>query len=141
MKAISFLFFVALLFFAADTNSQIIQEYSTNINSFEIREGTIYNLSTEKPVYKLVNNIIKDGTSGKNLYIVVDGVLKNVSTKKKLYKYENNLISVYSSDNPLYEINDSGVIKSWSLGTGFYRIVGGFGTGELYMVLLAGGLL
>ncbi len=137
------LFFLILflsLFSVSVSYTQVVQEYSTGNSTLELKGGELFNISTGKPIYKFVKNTIKDGVSGKNLYTVIDGVLKSFATKKNLYKYENGLIIDFATEDPLYVI-ETGVIKSWSMGIGFYRIVGNFGAGELYMVLLATGLL
>lgn len=140
MKTLFFLFITISLFIISNSYSQVIEDLATSINTYEIKDGAISEISTGKTIYKLEENIIKDGKSGKTLYTISNGVLRNTS-KKSLYKYVDGIVSEISTRKKLYEVTDSGVIKSWSMGTGFYRITGGFSAGELYMVLLATGLL
>jgi hypothetical protein len=140
MKTLFFLFIIISPFIITNSYSQVIEDFSTSVNTYEIKDGAISETSSGKTIYILENNIIKDGKSGKTLYTISNGVLRNTS-KKSLYKYVDGIVSEISTGKKLYEITDSGVIKSWSMGTGFYRITGGFGAGELFMTLLATGLL
>ena len=140
MKTLFFLFIIISLFNISNSYSQVIEDLATSLNTYEINEGALSEISTGKTIYKLEENKIKDGKSGKTLYTIANGVLRNTS-RKSLYKYVDGIVSEISTGKKLYEVTDSGVIKSWSMGTGFYRITGGFGAGELYMILLATGLL
>lgn len=139
MRPVKFLFIIAIFFFVAKASSQTVEDLSKNEKTFEIKDGTLINVSTDKTVLKLVENAIKDA-DGNTLYTIAKGVLKNTS-KKSLYKYADGIVSDLSSGKSLYMVTEGGVIKSWSMGVGVYRIIGGFGTGELFMILLGTGLL
>lgn len=127
-------------FFVLNSYSQTVEDLSSNVNTYELKEGKIIDVSSGTTLYELDGDVIKDGKGGKTLYKIIKGELRNAS-KKRLYKYSKNLVTKISTGEKLFEVTDSGVIKSWSMGTGFYRINGSFGTGELFMILLASGLL
>jgi|WetSurMetagenome_2_1015567.scaffolds.fasta_scaffold11972_7 hypothetical protein len=141
MKKFIYLFILFSLFFISTSNSQTIADSTGGKNLFEIKDGVLKDLTTGESIYKFTKNIIKSDKTGKNLYKVIDGVLIDYSTGKSLYEFKDNIVVIISSGKKICEITDSGLIKSWSMGQNCYQFIQNPGAGQLYMVLLAIGLL